>query len=182
MGEQVPNDETLSVLLKIHRKFLAFLERRVNSPQIAEEVLQPAYTKAVEQQDALEEETIVAWFYLVLRNALTDYYRRRDVHNKHISQSSEVLHELADPASGMKQDVCECIRALISTLKPEYAEIVERVDLACSTLSEATQLLGITANNAGVRLSRARNALRKSLEAAYRTCAVHGCFNCTCKK
>jgi hypothetical protein len=41
--------------------------------------------------------------------------------------------------------------------------------------------IGIEANNAGVRVHRAREALRKRVKASCGTCAEHGCLNCTCK-
>ncbi len=40
---------------------------------------------------------------------------------------------------------------------------------------------GITAKNAGVRLHRARQALKKQLERSCGSCAVHGCLDCSCK-
>lgn len=39
----------------------------------------------------------------------------------------------------------------------------------------------ITASNAGVRVFRAREALRKQVTRACGTCATHGCLDCTCK-
>jgi hypothetical protein len=39
---------------------------------------------------------------------------------------------------------------------------------------------GITANNAGVRVFRAREALRKRVVRSCGTCAEHGCLDCTC--
>jgi hypothetical protein len=39
---------------------------------------------------------------------------------------------------------------------------------------------GLTANNAGVRVFRARDALRKQVSRSCGTCAEHGCLDCTC--
>ena len=39
---------------------------------------------------------------------------------------------------------------------------------------------GLTANNAGVRVFRAREALRRQVARACGTCAEHGCLDCTC--
>jgi len=39
---------------------------------------------------------------------------------------------------------------------------------------------GLTASNAGVRVFRAREALRKQVARSCGTCADHGCFDCTC--
>jgi len=39
---------------------------------------------------------------------------------------------------------------------------------------------GISSSNAGVRSSRAREALRKQVARSCGTCATHGCVDCTC--
>jgi len=39
---------------------------------------------------------------------------------------------------------------------------------------------GISETNAGVRVFRAREALRREVERSCRTCATHGCLDCTC--
>ena len=173
---------TVHVLLESHRKFLAFLERRTGSPQVAEDILQAAYAKAIEQEARLRQETVVAWFYRLLRNALVDYYRRQDVERRALeSQSQESLGEVANDLE-LERTVCECFRALLMDLKPEYRDILQEVDLGASTVSDAARALGVTTNNAGVRLHRARLALKARLEESCRTCATHGCLDCTCKK
>jgi hypothetical protein len=40
--------------------------------------------------------------------------------------------------------------------------------------------VGISSSNAGVRIFRAREALRKQVARSCETCAAHGCVDCTC--
>src|SRR5258708_3503256 len=59
-------------------KFLSFLSARVEDRAAAEDILQSAYLKAVEHGSEIrDDENTVAWFYRILRNAVTDHYRRR---------------------------------------------------------------------------------------------------------
>src|SRR5687768_981204 len=54
-----------------HRDFLKFLEPRVASRTVAEELLQNAFVRALERGGSIrDEESAVAWFYRLLRNAL----------------------------------------------------------------------------------------------------------------
>jgi RNA polymerase sigma-70 factor (ECF subfamily) len=71
---------------------------------------------------------------------------------------------------------------LIPTLKPEYAELLARVELGGESLQEAAKTIAVTPNNASVRLHRARQALKRRLEETCRACATHGCLDCTCQK
>jgi RNA polymerase sigma factor (sigma-70 family) len=180
MDSELPDNKTLSVLLAGHRKFLAFLERRVGSRESAEEILQSALAKAVEQEGSLKEETVVAWFYRLLRNALVDHYRRQGAEQRALDVRRAEAKDLVEVDPEVERTVCECFRELLPTLKPEYSEILQRVDLGDSSVSDAAESLGITPNNAGVRLHRARLALKSRLEQTCRTCAEHGCYDCTC--
>jgi RNA polymerase sigma-70 factor (ECF subfamily) len=70
--------------------------------------------------------------------------------------------------------------AIIPTLKPEYAELIRKVDLAENSPANVAEELGITPNNLTVRLHRARAQLRERLVQTCQMCSKHGCLNCTC--
>lgn len=174
-------DAVTNTLVSQHRKFLAFLEKRVESRAIAEEILQNAFMKSIEKKHQLQnDESAVAWFYRLLRNAVIDHYRQRDAQGRALEKhGAEVaLGEQMEPEA--EATICACINDLIPTLKPEYEQLVRAVDLEGKPVNEAAKELGITANNASVRLFRARAQLKKRLETTCRTCAEHGCLDCTC--
>jgi RNA polymerase sigma-70 factor (ECF subfamily) len=176
------NPGVVEALVGNHRRFLAFLERRVGSRALAEELLQAAYVRTLEKGGDLEEgEGAVAWFYRLLRNALVDHYRRNAAEGRALEREAREASELG-PDPELTQTVCACIHDLLPALKPEYAELVRQVDLEGRSVPEVAQEAGITPNNAGVRLHRARQALKRQLERSCGTCASHGCLDCTCGK
>ena len=177
-----PNGDVLALLLKNQRLFLSFLQRRAGSREVAEEILQGALAKAVQRADSLDQETVVAWFYRVLRNALVDHYRKQDAEHRALEAKRQELGSGDDDPPELMRTVCECLQSLLPTIKPAYHEIVQLVDLGDSSVAEAAERLGISPNNASVRLHRARLALRARLEQTCRTCASHGCLDCSCKK
>jgi len=174
-----PSPEVVARLVQGHREFLSFLEARVANRATAEELLQNAFVRTLEKGGAIREgESAVAWFYRLLRNALTDHYRRNAVENRALEREAgqtETAVELE-----LQDAVCGCMKTLLPTLKAEYREILERVDLAEGELSGVAAELGITTNNAAVRLHRARQALKAALERSCGTCAAHGCLDCNC--
>lgn len=179
--------EVIAHLVASHARFLAFLERRVASREQAEDILQAAFVRALDHRGALRDgESASAWFYRLLRNALIDHYRRRDVERRALD-TERAASEVGDAAHQEALDeelmttVCACMHDLLGTLKPEYAEALRQVDLGETTATEYAQLAGITANNASVRLHRARKALAQSLQRSCGTCATHGCLDCSCK-
>ena len=178
VGEVSP--EVVEALVGNHRRFLGFLERRVGSRALAEELLQSAYVKTLEKGGELRDgEGAVAWFYRLLRNALVDHYRRQGAEGRALEREAREASEVG-PDPELTQTVCACIHDLLPALKPEYAELVRQVDLEGRSVPEVAGDAGITANNAGVRLHRARQALKKQLERSCGTCASHGCLDCTC--
>lgn len=166
-----------------HRsQFLTFLERRLGARESAEEVLQAAYLKAIEASGSLQrEESTVAWFYRVLRHALVDRRRHHAAEGRALERHAQERAAEAEPQDeALAGAVCQCVEGLILTLKPEYADILRRVDLGGASVHETAGALGITPNSASVRLHRARAALRRRLAHTCGVCTEHGCLDCTC--
>jgi RNA polymerase sigma factor (sigma-70 family) len=173
-------DNLLEALVGNHRRFLAFLQRRVGSREIAEDILQDGFVRALERADSLRaEEPAVAWFYRLLRNVLVDYYRRRTTEDRALATAAMEPQE-ADDDVELRETICDCVRELIETLKPEYRSALRRVELEGERVEAFAREAGITATNASVRLHRAREALRRRLLETCGTCVTHGCRNCEC--
>lgn len=138
---------------------------------MAEDILQDGFVRA--------EESAVAWFYRLLRNALVDHFRRRATEDRALAA---VATESATPEADaeLHETICACIRDLIETLKPEYAAALRRVELEGEKVDAFSRSVGITATNASVRLHRAREALRRRVIESCGTCVAHGCRDCEC--
>ena len=162
-------------------KFLNFLTARVEDRAAAEDILQSAYLKAVEHGSEIrEDESTVAWFYRILRNAITDHYRRRAARtNAHEAFAAEtpVSYE-----TEVAQTACACIGDVIRDLKSGYRTAIEQVDLGGVTVEAFAQSQQTSANNASVRLHRARKAVAKKLTTVCGACAKHKCLDCTCRR
>jgi len=173
--------DVISSLVENHREFLHFLERRVGSRTVAEDLLQEAFVRGLDKAATLrDEESLTAWFYRVLRNAVIDHYRRSGTTERALAALAGELEEAQAPEAELAQAVCQCVARLAGTLKPEYAEALRRVEVEGASVPVFAQEAGITSNNAAVRLHRARKALKKQLEVSCGTCASHGCLDCTC--
>src|SRR5687768_7778173 len=169
-----------AALVENHRRFLAFVEKRVGSRADAEDILQAAFVKGLAHADDIrDEERAVAWFYRLLRNAIVDHWRSRAAGDRALEAAAREAPS-AEPDPATTGEICRCFEALLPTLKPEYGAMLREVDLKGRRPVEVAAEQGITANAAIVKLHRARRALRTRLEQACRTCATHGCLDCTC--
>ena len=173
--------EAIARLVDGHREFLAFLERRVESRAAAEDILQAAFARGLERGAGVQDEKVVAWFYRVLRNAVIDHYRHRSTSARALETWGREFTGSQEPDAALRQEICQCVSGLLADLKPEYREALRVVDLEDGKLSVLAELSGISAENAAVRVHRARKALRLKVEQACGTCADHGCLDCHCK-
>lgn len=172
--------DTIRVLVDNHRAFLAFLERRLGDRALAEDILQDAFVRSFDKVAALrDEDAIVPWFYRMLRNAVVDHQRRRASASRALDAFATEL-ETEGAGTDTHGAICKCIAELAGTLKPEYADALRRVEIDGVAVKDYASEAGITANNAGVRVFRARDALRSQVKASCGTCATHGCVDCTC--
>jgi len=154
----------LAALVANRARFLAFLERRVGRRDVAEEILQDAFVRGLARGRTLrEDESAIAWFYRLLRNAIVDRAR-----------AAAAEQELLDT-------ICACVTGLVDTLRPEYAAAIRRVELDGESLLAFAAATGITRGNAAVRLFRARQALRRRVEESCGPCAAHGGWQCECR-
>ncbi|HEX2059535.1 MAG TPA: sigma-70 family RNA polymerase sigma factor [Thermoanaerobaculia bacterium] len=175
------NSELTLQLVDNHRQFLAFLERRVGDRALAEDILQDAFVKSLEKgEDVRDEASSVAWFYRTLRNAVIDHYRRTGARHRALESFARELGDAVEPPPEMYDAICGCVSRLATTLKPEYAAAIQRIDVEGAPVQDFAAEAGITPNNAAVRVFRAREALRKQVRTSCGTCAEHGCLECSC--
>ena len=175
----MPHDATpasLAQLVGHHRAFLRFVERRVGDRATAEDILQEAFGRAVTHVTDIPDETAVAWFYRVLRNAVIDHHRRQQTRRQALDSFAREL-DASTPPPDLHNEICRCVLDAAATLKPEYADALRRVDVGGAPVKTFAAETGISAGNASVRLFRAREALKRQVIAACGTCAEHGCVD-----
>lgn len=172
----------LEPLLENHRAFLSYLQRKVGDRALAEDILQDAFTKLLDRpEQAPADEGIVPWFYRLLRNASIDRFRRQGASARVMETFARELetHTAAEP--DLEAEICACVRRLATTLKPEYADALETIDINGQSVKAYAEAKGLSASNAGVRVFRAREALKKRVTESCGTCADHGCRDCSCR-
>lgn len=171
---------SLAILLENHRKFLSFLQARVGDRAIAEDILQDAFVRNLSKLEGLPDDALVPWFYTTLRNAVIDRHRRLEVENRRLGEFARELESSQVIPDALEREICACVGRLAGSLKPEYADAIARIDVEGKAVKDYAASQGLSANNASVRVHRARQALKKRVMESCGMCAEHGCVNCTC--
>lgn len=171
----------LAGLVGQREQFVSFVRGKVGSRAHAEDIVQAAFARAAERADQIETpEAARAWFFRLLRNAIIDDRRRQNV-RENVATSFQAEQSETVEAVEREAQACQCVARLAADLKPEYAAALRTVEVDEKTVKELAADAGISAGNAGVRVFRAREALRKSVRETCGTCADGGgCFDCSC--
>ncbi|MFO0682807.1 MAG: sigma factor [Sandaracinus sp.] len=172
---------SLVPLTERRAELVGFVEKRVHDRALAEDLVQSVLAHAIEKEGTLRDEhAALAWIYRSLRNAIVDRSRRRGAEQRALDAFAAELDERIDTVEASPTSVCRCVLRIAEGLKPEYAEALRQIDVDGAAVKAFAESHHITASNAGVRIYRAREALRRGLLSACGACAKNGCTDCTC--
>ena len=172
-----PTLPLLELLSAKRADFLRFVRKRVESFEVAEDILQASYLRAIEHLRELRDtQRVEAWFYRFLRNAVVDHYRRSAV-NSEVSVDQPLLEPQQSPPP---LNPCPCAVRELTNIRKEYSQALETVEMQDVPVHTYAGRERITPGNASVRLHRARKALAQRIQIVCGPCARTGCFDCRC--
>jgi len=150
-----------------HGGLLGFIERRVRSREIAEDILQDVMLRIHRRADGIERaEAIGAWVHTIARNAIADHYRsarvRREVATERDIDSEQAGKPEAEAADA-RGELAACVAPLLTRLPPSYREALILTELEGMTQAEAAQRLGLSLSGAKARVQRGRAQLKAVL-------------------
>ena len=169
--------EAVRDALRVQRgPLLAMVRRRGGARVDAEELLQVAFERALSRSEQVRDlERVHAWVGQIVRHVVIDELRKR--------QDAALPVDNLDVAAAEDDLIdCWCVLAQAEQLKPEYAVILRRVIMDGAKVGEVAAELGLTPNNAMVRLHRARKALKERLAAHCGTTTARSCADCGCEE
>jgi RNA polymerase sigma-70 factor (ECF subfamily) len=142
-----------------HRAVLAFALRRTSSEADAEDAVADTFAVAWRRVDRLPEpELALPWLLATARRVLANQHRgavrrlRLGMRLGAQPQQGPVIHAVATPA----------LEAL-ARMRPEDQELLRLLVWDGLSQAEAGEVLGISANAVGIRLSRARHRFGSEL-------------------
>lgn len=149
-----------------HDRLLAFIGRRVRSPEIAEDILQEVMLRIHRHADELEQvDAVGAWVYRIARNAITDHYRRANNHRERLA-GIEVDPEAIEPRADspdVRAELADCISPLVHLLPVIYREALTLCEFEGLSQADAAARVGLTVSGMKSRVQRARRQLKQVL-------------------
>ena len=156
---------------------LRFLRSRLPCLQDAEDAWQDAAIKFLQHAEPLGAvQRPQAWMGVSLRRLVAARYRRAAVQRRTLEALA--VQPAPDSADDEEDLVApsDCLKAALAGLKSEYRQILGETYLEDRPLKEVARRLELTANNAAVRLHRARGALRQAMAEKCQACPLADCW------
>ena len=169
-------------LTESHQHCLSYLQRRLGSVEEAREVMQSFMLRAIDRAAALRDvNTVRGWLSRLLATSIADHQRGAARRRQRETVMSPEFFDTSPAADAeLEAAVCACLHQLIATLKPDYAEVIQRIDLNEESRAAVAADLGVTPATLAVRLHRARSVLKQRLVEMCLTCPEHGFMDCGC--
>jgi len=143
-----------------------FTKNREDAEEVSQDIFVKAYRSLADFKGTAKFST---WLYTIVNTTCITFLRKKRLDVK--SLDDERTFEVADNQdSGLRANQIEqksrlnMVNQAIALLSPDDAEIITLFYKSEQSLEEISQILGVEANTAKVRLHRARTRLKEKME------------------
>jgi RNA polymerase sigma-70 factor (ECF subfamily) len=162
---------TAEVWEAFHRQLFAFIRRRVDDPQDAEDILQDVFLRVHSRLDGLRDrDRLAPWLYQVARHAVIDHYRLRrpDLPLPDGFPADPSWSGSADQADAWAEpdpagEIASGLRDMIATLPGNYREVLLLSEIQGLKHKDIAARLGLSLSGVKSRVQRGRELLRQDL-------------------
>ena len=124
---------------------------RVGDIEVQKEIMQEVAVKIFLSIHS-QKKHLRGWLYQVSKNAIADYYRKKD-------RPLPLIEEEKEQETHIMQ---ECLEPMLNQLRPQEKEILFLTQLEKYSLKEVASMKNITFNTAKSQLFRAKKALSRA--------------------
>jgi RNA polymerase sigma-70 factor, ECF subfamily len=157
--------DTEAIWREFHDGLLAFIMRRVRSPDIAEDILQEVMLRIHCHAAQLERPGAVGpWVHRIASNAIADHYRHQSVHRElaaGIVVDPQHAFEPGVESPGVRAELAACISPMLERLPEIYRQAVILSELEGVSQAEAAARVGLSVSGMKSRVQRARRQLKE---------------------
>ncbi len=157
-------------LLEIHDQFYKgvkkFILASVRNPSVAEDLAQETFVRVGEKINALRDPAkISSWIFRIAYHLVQDHYRadkkapREEIHEGLVDLEETPLQKKME-----QSEMSQCVQNQLQLLPDSQRTVIILADVLEFTVQEIADILGVTVENAKVRLHRARKKFKEILE------------------
>jgi RNA polymerase sigma-70 factor, ECF subfamily len=146
---------------KYNSNLLAFIRKRINDKDAAEDILQDIFVRVHSRIDTIENRSkLESWLYQITRNAIIDYYRS----HKSTEELSEWIEQpQVSNEENHRQELSSCLTPMIQQLPEKYRHAVQLSEIEGKTQKEIAEIENVSLSGAKSRVQRGRALLKAML-------------------
>lgn len=150
------------VYLEYRDKVMSYFSGRLNSREDAEDLCAAVFEKVCRNASGYDAQkaSVSTWVFTITRNTLTDYFRTA-------RPAEELPEELAEPtaldAELLTEETLEELASALSVLPQDQRDIIVLHYYDGHSLTEVSELTGISYGMVKVKHKQALKALRRSM-------------------
>jgi RNA polymerase sigma-70 factor (ECF subfamily) len=158
--------DTGAAASQLRDRLQAFIGRRVESPEVAEDLTQEVFVRLARREHG-ELTDPTAWLYRVARNTIIDHYRSRrptlPLDDAQMAGREPEVDPFADDPAQARAEIAVCLRGLLGQLDEPYRSAVAAVDFQDQTHASVAAATGLSVPGVKSRVQRGRRQLRQLL-------------------
>ena len=145
---------------QFHLELRAFIVKAINDPVDADDVLQEVFLRVILNRDKVgAARNLKQYLYAMVRNAVGDYFRKRQKDRNQRQITDEYLTE-ADRVSLNETIASSCVKPFIEALPAKYREALLLTEFEQLSQKELAKHLNISYSGAKSRVQRGREKLK----------------------
>ncbi|MEW6182511.1 MAG: sigma-70 family RNA polymerase sigma factor [Bacillota bacterium] len=109
-----------------------------------------------------DEKKVSAWVYRITRNAIVDYYRRKEK-TPELTQIPEPTVNVSLDELSVNAEISNCLPEMIGHLPEKYKQAIIFAEFHNLTQKELGEKVGLSLSGAKSRVQRAREKLKEML-------------------
>jgi RNA polymerase sigma-70 factor, ECF subfamily len=140
-------------------KIRTYLAGKVRSPQDLDDLTQEIFIKIHTSHGTLKDERKLApWIYSIVRNSITDYYRKMDKGSKSLDENLSY----SDDSNEEKNinGILYCLKVFIDRLPEKYREPVILSDIEGVKQKDLAKRMGLSYTGLKSRVQRGREMIK----------------------
>lgn len=164
------------ILTRYQRPVFSLIRRMVGEAAIAEDVAQEVFVKAFHALDSFDQRRkFSSWLFKIAHNSAIDQLRRRRLDTVALettdSEQVDLVTVIADMAAESpetrmeRRDLAAAIEGAVSSLRPEYREVVVLRFQEGLAYEEIAEVTGLPLGTVKTHIFRARKAMVRHLAA-----------------
>lgn len=136
--------------------------------ELAEEILQDSYLKALNNLDSFSEKSsFKTWLFTIIKNTAIDHFRKQNRRNEldHVAFQDIKSYKSATQEKRLRsKGNKEAATHLLSQLSKREKEVVELVMYQELSVTEAAEIMGVSRGSVNTYLKRAKENLKDKIE------------------